>query len=183
MKNFPKGEVLPPDDEVLVGRVQNGDKRAFQELYLRHARYVAGVVYKLLGEDADLDDIVQETFIAALNGIHRVKEAKHIRLFLVTIAVRRAKRRISKRKRRDTIVDRLRFDPTVNSINRNDEQLDQAYDILSRLPKGLRIMWMLHKVEGYTVTEVTSICGSSRATVKRRIKKADERIKRRLIHE
>src|SRR5262249_19187668 len=46
-------------DEALVVRAQRAERGAFAALYERHARYIAGVVYRLMGDDAELDDIVQ----------------------------------------------------------------------------------------------------------------------------
>ena len=45
-------------DALLVERATRGDDRAFATLYSRHVRYVAGVVYRVLGGDEELEDIV-----------------------------------------------------------------------------------------------------------------------------
>ena len=76
----------PVDDSGLVVRIQSDDEAAFTELYLRHARYVARVVYRLMGDDAELDDIVQDTFVDAADGIASVHEPASIRRWLVVIA-------------------------------------------------------------------------------------------------
>ena len=49
----------PADDEALVAALRAGDRHAFRRFYHRHSRYVAGTVYRLLGNDHELDDIVQ----------------------------------------------------------------------------------------------------------------------------
>ncbi|HEY8430134.1 MAG TPA: sigma factor, partial [Sandaracinaceae bacterium] len=56
-------ELVPEPDEVLVERARAGDERAFAKLYRRHAPYVAGVVYRLMGDELELDEIVQDTFV------------------------------------------------------------------------------------------------------------------------
>ena len=43
--------------------------RDFEALYAKHARYIAGVVHRLMGDDGELDDIVQETFVDAIEGL------------------------------------------------------------------------------------------------------------------
>src|SRR5687768_14860152 len=76
------------DDAVLVARAKGGDRAAFRELYLRHARYVAGAIARWLGQGADLDDIVQDTFVRAAERLGTLRSADHVRPWLVTIAIR-----------------------------------------------------------------------------------------------
>ena len=59
----------PCDESALLERLRADDETAFTELYLRYARYVAGVVFSLLGDDGELDDVVQETFVDAQAGL------------------------------------------------------------------------------------------------------------------
>src|SRR5262249_32830779 len=60
---------------------------ALDQLFNAHARYIASVVHRIVGDDADLDDIVQETFVEAMKS--RLSEVESMRAWLVTIAVRR----------------------------------------------------------------------------------------------
>src|ERR1017187_10191248 len=63
------GERPPIDDLDLVERLRRHDADAYRLLYARHARYLAGVVYRLLGGDHELEDVVQECFVDAVEGI------------------------------------------------------------------------------------------------------------------
>jgi DNA-directed RNA polymerase specialized sigma24 family protein len=64
--------LAPPDDATLAVRAGAGDRSAFDELYDRHASYIASVVFRLNG-DEELPDLVQETFLAALESMHRLR--------------------------------------------------------------------------------------------------------------
>ena len=164
----------------LFVRARGGDKQAFSELYAAHARYVAGVVYRILGNDGDLDDIVQETFIDALSGIRQVEEPRALRAWLVTIAVRRTRRVIGKRRRRAFFGMLLRDQSATASNPHDSEPVDFLYDAMEKLPADLRIPWALHRVEHLSLPETAEACEVSLATVKRRIAEAEERIARRL---
>ena len=48
----------------------------FEALYAKHARYIAGVVHRLMGHDGELDDIVQETFVDAIDGLSRLRDPR-----------------------------------------------------------------------------------------------------------
>lgn len=168
-----------PDDATLVAEAAGGNDRAFALLYKRHARYVAGVVYRLLGSDAELDDVVQETFCdasAALAGLH---DTSGLKAWLARIAVRRVYKRLAKRRRfRWLIGEAAHVAPKVSDPAVR-ERVDALYEALDSLPPDLRIPWTLHMIEGETLPDVAAICEVSLATAKRRIADADARIERR----
>ena len=170
------------DDEALVARIVDGDERAFSALYRRYARTIAGVVYRLIGNDSDLDDIVQETFVDASLSLAALREPSKVRAWLVRIAVRRVHKRLRSRGRwrwLSTDVSELPLGgPDPNSAGKTE--VDAVYQLLEKMSPKLRIPWVLHVLEGETLPEVASLCDASLATVKRRIKEADSRIQRGL---
>jgi RNA polymerase sigma-70 factor (ECF subfamily) len=177
--------VLPAsvDDSELVVRFQSDDDAAFAELYQRHAGYVARVVYRLMGNDAEVDDIVQDTFVDAADGIANVHEPASIRRWLVVIAVRRVRRTLARRRRRRWFGGQL-AEMAPRASNPEDRRLvDELYDALDRLPDQMRIPWVLARVEQQPLQDVADACAVSLATVKRRILQADERLERKLKDE
>ena len=173
----------PIDDSGLVLRIQREDHAAFRDLYLRHAGYVARVVYRLMGDDAELDDIVQDTFVDAADGIASVHEPASIRRWLVVIAVRRVRRTLARRRRRRWFGGQM-ADVAPRASDPQDRRLvDELYDALDRLPDRMRIPWVLCRVEQQPLKDVAEACAVSLATVKRRIAEADERLERKLNDE
>lgn len=167
-----------PDDATLVAAVRAGDDSAFSALYRRHARAVAGRVYRLLGHDAALDDIVQETFVHGLRSLARLEEPAALRGWLLTIAVRRTHRHLAKCYRSRELSDALRdVQPRVGDA-RAREEIHALYEALAKLPPKLRVPWVLHRIEGQTLPEVADACEVSLTSVKRFIKQADERLRR-----
>jgi RNA polymerase sigma-70 factor, ECF subfamily len=167
-------------DAGLVERARRADQAAFAVLYQRHARYLAGVVYRLMGDDAELDDIVQESFVDAAQGLDALTHADLVRPWLVAITVRRARRHLSRRRRRRLLLDSLAAfgARTSNPSDRSD--VDDLYDALDRLPRDLRVPWALRHIEQFSLPEVASACAVSLATIKRRISEAERRLARRL---
>jgi RNA polymerase sigma-70 factor (ECF subfamily) len=160
-------------DAVLAARAAEGDERALGQLFERHARYVAGVANRLLGNDAEVDDVVQETFLAALEHIGTLRDSQAVRPWLASIAARRVMHRFDARSRLRRFVESWvvgspsRTEPHV----RND--LGELERALARLPAEQRIPWVLHRIEGETLPEVARTVGASLATVKRRIASAE----------
>lgn len=150
-------------------------------LYAKHARYVAGVVHRLLGgRDGDVDDVVQETFLDAFAGISRLEDPTAARAWLVTVAVRRTRKLLGRRRRWSLFAGWAKdFSPRA-SDPRDRQPVDELTDALSRIPEDVRIPWILHRVEQMSLPETAAICEVSLATAKRRIADAEEKLQRRL---
>lgn len=172
--------VAQESDEVLVARVLRKDEQAFSQLYRRYARYVAGVAFRLYGEDSEIDDTVQEAFVEAVRCLDKLQDPSRLRSWLVTITVRCVRRRIGKRQRRRRLADGVAEVAPRASDPKDRAQVDALYQALDQIPDKLRIPWILHNVEGETLPEVAKLCDSSLSTIKRRIADADKRLTRRL---
>ena len=168
------------DDATLIERAKRGDEGAFTHLYQRHVRYVAGVVYRLLGVDGELDDIVQETFVEAIGKMAQLREPERLRAWLVAIAVRRTQKALQARRRKQWFGLRVAEVSPSCADPRVQQVADELYDSLDRLSPKLRIPWMLHHIEDQTLPEVARCCDISLATAKRRIAEAEELLNRRL---
>lgn len=167
-----------PDDDELIARVKEGNEAAFSALYKRHARAIAGVVYRLLGSDDCLDDIVQETFVIGLRQLDSLREAGALRRWLTTIAVRRVKRHLASRYRRRELDQEL--GATLPRVTEPEarEEIHALYRALHKLPDKLRLPWVLHHIEGETLPDVAQMCECSLTSAKRHIAAANERLER-----
>jgi RNA polymerase sigma-70 factor, ECF subfamily len=171
--------ILEATDAALVERARQADEAAFAALYRRHARYLARVVFRLMGNAAELDDIIQETFLQAADALDRLEQPERVRAWLVTIAVRRAHRHLARRRRSWFLLGRLAELTTPASDPADRSEVDELYRALDRLPSDLRIPWVLHRIEQLSLPEVADASDVSLATVKRRIAEAERRMERR----
>jgi RNA polymerase sigma-70 factor (ECF subfamily) len=170
----------PEPDEALVRRARGGDRSAFDALYLRHARYVAGAVYRVIGHDEDLEDVIQEAFVHASRKLAGLRDPSRFRGWVVRIALREAVHALAKRRRRKVIDGDLARSAPRASDPRSLEPADALYRALDALPDKLRAPWSLNKIAGLALAETAHACSVSLATVKRRISAADKRLKRSL---
>lgn len=160
---------IPDDDATLVARAAAGDERAFTALYRRHARYVAGVAFRLLGDEAELDDVVQETFVDVHDALGSIRDGATVRAFLATITARKVARRIRRRQRQRWLASFIGLSSARSDAPAVEGEAFALYQALEAVSVDRRIPWTLHVVEGMTLPEVASACGVSLATVKRRI--------------
>ncbi len=163
----------------LVERLKAGDEDAFSELYRRYSGYVAAIGYRLLGDDLELDDLVQDAFLEVASSVHRLEDPDALKGFIATIAVRGVLRRRAKRKRAQL----LRRTLGVLGLRRTEprqESTDALYQLLARMPEHLRTPWILHCILGETLPDVARQCQASLTTMKRRIADAEGRLTRGL---
>ena len=168
----------PVEDLDLVERMRRRDPDAFRLLYARHARYLAGVAYRLLGGDHELEDVLQETFVDAVAGIGQLEQAERFRPWLVTIAVRKVKRLLLERRRRKKIASGFALVAPRSHAPSGERLVDELQRALEGLPPELRIPWVLGRIEQFELADVALACCISLATAKRRIAAADQRIRR-----
>ncbi len=172
-------------DGELVRRALAKDRWAEEALFRRYAAIVAGTVMRLLGDRAEAEDVVQETFVTALEKLDTVRDPERVRAWLLAIAVRDVQQRFRRRKlkrllglersddRSFTCADWAAEDASAE-LRAELQLLDRA---LGSLPAKERIPWMLRHVEGYSLEETAVACGCSLATAKRRIAAAERYVR------
>lgn len=141
--------------------------------FRRFAPYVARIGYRLLGRDEEVDDLVQDVFVAAHRGLGELRDEAAVRAWLAVVTVRTARKRLRRRR----ILQFLRLDdqPAIAAAPGGAEpraELALLGAALDRLAVTDRIAWVLHHVEGETLERVAGLCGCSLATAKRRIRAA-----------
>lgn len=148
------------------------EPRAAGELFERYSAYVARVVFRVLGRDAEVDDVVQDVFSIVLAKHRQLDEVLSVRHWLAGIAVKRARDVLRRRKVRMAF---LRERPDYQeTVHHNGELLAQLHQTLDRLSPDLRIAWVLRHMEGESMEDVAAICGCSLATAKRRVSAAQQ---------
>ncbi len=175
----PKPQPAGPTDAALVVAARAGESWAQEALYRRYARMVNGLAYRLLGRDADVDDLVQDTFVEALKNLHRLEAPAAFGSWLGSIVVRTA----SKRLRTRSLLTRLGLrrlapidaDSVMSSRAPPDitSELRAIYSVLDPLHHEARNALVLHRVEGMSMPEVAATMGVSLSTAKRRLAVAE----------
>lgn len=147
-------------------------------LYERFSPWVARLAFRLVGRDGDVDDLVQDTFLAALRSMPELPDAEQTRRWLATIAVRLAGRRLRRRRLAvflgldDGDHDEHLVAPEASSEAR--VMVSRVFATLAKLPVRQRLAWTLRHVEGESLEEVARLCECSLATAKRAVAAAND---------
>jgi RNA polymerase sigma-70 factor (ECF subfamily) len=176
---MPRGEPLLHAVAPLPVSVEGPAERTaldLDALYRRYSSYVAAVAHRLLGRDDDVDDVVQEVFLAAVRGLGQLRDPLAVKGWLARVAVRSSRRKLQKRRVRAFFgLAETRVTESVCDAGASPEQralLSRVYRELDQIPANDRIAWALRHVEGEPLESVARLSGCSLATAKRRIASA-----------
>ena len=122
-----------------------------QALFERFAPYVARIGLRLLGRESDVDDLIQDVFLAAFRQRHQVREPAAFKGWLAVVTVRTARRQLRMRKLRgfvglDSLPPLELREPGMSPERR--ALLSKVYQVLEGLPIEQRLAWTLRFVEG-----------------------------------
>jgi len=167
---------LPESDAALVLAVRAGRAGAPEELVRRCTPDVQRILQRVLGPDAELEDVAHDVFVAALKAIDRLRDPQALRSWLVGIAIRKARKLIARRKRwsfiRSMAPDDLPEREHATNTAEVSDALSCTYRILGTLPVDDRIAFALRHIDGMELSAVASSTDVSLATAKRRIARA-----------
>jgi RNA polymerase sigma-70 factor (ECF subfamily) len=174
--------ITSADDSAFVARLRAGDRVAIGALFDRHADRIERVLYRVLGVDAEIPDLLQDVFVYAMTGIAKYRgDDGNLAAWLTQIAVAVARKCIRRRVTRRFLGLRTpgelpdwpgTEDPEMQTV------LRRAYAVLERLPARERIPFALRHLEGMQLVEVAEACDTSLATTKRRLSAARVRFER-----
>jgi RNA polymerase sigma-70 factor (ECF subfamily) len=166
------------DDEELVRGLRHRKTWAERALLERYTGHVERVLTHILGSHRDLDDLAQEVFLRALARVDDLREPRALRDWLAAFAVNVAREAIRTKRRRWWQVLRAPDEtPELEapSASAEDRAAVRAfYEVLAALDVDARIAFTLRHVDGMELTEVAGACGVSLATIKRRLKAAED---------
>jgi RNA polymerase sigma-70 factor (ECF subfamily) len=171
-----------PDLELVVNW-QAGSKEAFAALVQRHQQRVFRLLFRMLGDRDEAEDLTQETFLNLHRHGKRFRRESRFSTFVYRVAVNVAlnRRRSLGRKRAqmNALVDSQKtgenlpnapLGPEASALSR--ELQNQVQIAISSLSPGLRAPLVLYDIEGRPYSEIATILGVAQGTVKSRIHRA-----------
>ena len=169
---------LPESDAALVLAVRAGRESAHEELVRRCTPDVERILQRVLGPDAELEDVAHDVFVAAFKAIDHLRDPHALRSWLVGIAIRKARKLIARRRRwsfiRSVAPSELPELDHASDAAEFTDALSCTYRILGTLPVDDRIAFALRHIDGMDLTAVASATDVSLATAKRRIARAQK---------
>jgi len=172
-----------PDPAVQFGR---GDDSAFDAIVERHSAEIAALANRLLGWPGDVEDVVQEVFIAAFLGLRRFRAQCRLRTWLFAITVNKCR---SWRLRRRRSVSVVRIDdpeaiagPDAGSdgVAMNEETFARVRRAVQALPQKYREVVVLKYLQGLETHEACELLNLTVNAMQVRLNRARARLREQL---
>jgi RNA polymerase sigma-70 factor (ECF subfamily) len=183
------------EDARIVRGLQAGIEEAYEELLRRYEQPVYGIVYRLVGNETEACDVVQEVFIKIFRGIGSFREQSSLRTWIYRIAVNEANNRrrwFARHRSHEVSLDGEEADRNSGIEDAPDparSPFDQVLDhesqalieqALARIKPAFRVAVVLRDIENLSYEEIAEILQVSIGTVKSRIVRGREALRREL---
>ncbi len=176
-------------DQLLVERVQKGDKHAFDLLISKYQHRIVNLVRRYVSDPDEALDVAQESFIKAYRAMKNFRGDSAFYTWLYRIAINTAKNWLVAQKRRPPLSDidaadaeqydfdsRLKEKGTPENELLREEIKRTVFDSIAALPEDLRTAIMLREMEGMSYEEIATTMECPIGTVRSRIFRAREAI-------
>lgn len=180
-------------DQILVERVQRGDKKAFDVLVLRYQHKIVKLVLRYIRDSSEALDVAQEAFLKAYRALPNFRGDSAFYTWMYRIAINTAKNHLVSSARRPQEMDLANEDgeeisheslqkelETPESVLLTDEIKRTILRVIEDLPEDLRTAITLREVEGLSYEDIAAVMDCPIGTVRSRIFRAREAIDREL---
>ena len=170
---------------IALERAQEGDTEGFRMLVEQNSRSVFRLAFRMTGNEADAEDVVQETFLRAYRNIARYDPRAKVSTWLCAIASNYAIDLLRKRKHRVAQhLDELpaaeapaAVDPDPERVAAGGEFRRQVDAALNRLTAKERVAFTLRHFEGLSIHEISRSTGAPESSVKNNIFRAVRKLR------
>lgn len=183
---WPKPAVETPSDDELVAAIRRGETAAFEKLMRRYNQRLFRTARALLRNEAEAEDVVQETFVRAFRHLDEFEGRSSVATWLTRIALNEALARV-KRARRFESADNDQEGRTlrVESSRPGPEEETAARELravltaaVDALPDELRSIFVMREVEGMSTLEAAEVLQISSEAARVRLHRARAELQR-----
>lgn len=178
------------EDVLLVDRCLTGEPAATRELFRKHRARVHGSLYRVLGTNRDMDDLLQDAFIQVFQSLRNWRAEASLSTWIDRVAVRVAYRYLSKRGRQiktdelgdDDMLGGAALDEANANVGPGARRqlardgVKRLYAVLDELGPAARLAFTLHEIDGRPLAEVAKLVGSSVTATKLRVWRARNKV-------
>lgn len=171
------------DDLALASRCAAGDRDAQRALFREHRARVHATLYRVLGSNRDMEDLVQEAFLEVFRSLAGFRGDAKLATWIDRVTARTAYRYLARRPRPAVHLEAV---PEPAAAGASAERRAIARDAVRRLYRHLdrlepkyRVPFALHVIDGRPLRDVARITGASLVATKTRVWRARRELMRR----
>lgn len=159
-----------------IERFRSKDEEAFSEIVNTYGNSIYAIVFRILGNRDDAEDIVQNTFMKAFTKSETFRGDSSLLTFLTSIAINETNMFLRSRKRMlyvdtDTLFDHPHI--PASTVSESSENIKAAFDrAMEKLPVQYREIIVLRDIDGMDTKSVSDVLGISESAVKTKLHRA-----------
>ena len=175
-------------DEDLIVMVQEGHKKAFDELVARYKGRLFSFILRMVKDPTLAEELTQETLIRVYIHAAKYREIAKFSTWVFTIATNLVRNKMRQRSRRPRVIslnpapddDEMPVDPPDMAADpsediHREELANLINEATSRIPEKYRIPFLLREVDQLSYEEIQQVTGLKLGTVRSRINRARNR--------
>ncbi len=151
-------------------------KISFEETVKAYSDMVYRVAFNILADTEDSKDCMQNVFLRFYKHQDSFKEEKHIKAWLIRVAINESKRILKLNSRKSEVS----LDEIANKVFKEDTESKDLFKEVMKLDKKYRTVVFLYYYEGYSLKEIADILRRNPATVRTQLSRARELLKNQL---
>jgi RNA polymerase sigma-70 factor (ECF subfamily) len=163
------------EDQILIGKVLEGDTRAFERLVEKYKKRIYYLAYKMTRDHDSADELAQESFVKAYQAMSGFKPGHSFYTWIYRICVNLSINFL-KRERQSVSADFLRDSGIV--IDRSDES--SQLERMNTLPPDQKAVFILKTYDDMSYEQMAEVMDCSIGTVMSRLFRARRKLKRAL---
>jgi RNA polymerase sigma-70 factor (ECF subfamily) len=176
VRSVPLELVPTSDDSEIVARCVGGDRAAQRALFEREKRRVHATLFRILGSNQHVDDLMQDVFLSVFRSLHAFRGESSLATWIDRCAVRAAFAHIRKRRasqQLELVAEMLPADdPSAERRALAREATRRLYVALGRLEARQRLAFSLCAIDGRTIAEAADLMGATVVATKARFWRA-----------
>jgi RNA polymerase sigma-70 factor, ECF subfamily len=180
------------DDHALVRSVLAGDKDAYGPLVARHSQSVFRVAFRITEDEADADEVVQETFLRGYRNLERFDARSNFGTWIYRIAMNCALDVLNKRKNQTAISIAEGYDDEQAAVQLEDhaagpdrlllsqEIQARRHAAMEKLTPAERVAFVLRHMEDRSTEEIAAALGIAPNSAKQAVFRAVQKLRQSL---
>lgn len=179
--------IMNNEEHRLIQRCQQGDRSAYEQIFLKYKDTVYNVAYGMLSNVEDTQDMTQDVFLHVFEKINQFRFKSSFSTWLYRIAVNMCISKLRKRKRRTQNIVGLQdyYSQTDSPKTPEDELMkkelqSQVQQALKTLSESHRTILTLREMDGLSYKELAEVLQCSVGRVKSRLHEARMELRRKI---
>ncbi len=155
----------------LIARVIRKERKACLELYDRYAKPMYNMCLRILNDENEAEDVLQESFVRVFEQLHTLNQIEMLSAWIKKICVNTCLQHLQQRRKwriQDEVGGAGLY--TIQDEESTIEEMghlgnmEAIHNAISELPEGYRVVFVMHAIEDYTHEEIAKLLGIGSST-------------------